>query len=167
MAFPIRSVWPTVAVQYSQESRQARTKPSSVAPAKLTTEVSAARPSRRNTKYSRNTAGVSFSAIATPSRIPRGNGVRRGTQSAITRVISTTLICPNAKLARMGSSVVTDSATIPTASHQLRPAATSKRSSTIQIDTTSSSRVTTVIATLATGSPTRASGLKTMAASGG
>ena len=39
--------------------------------------------SRRSTKYSKNTAGVSFSAIATPSSRPRGHGVLRGTQSAI------------------------------------------------------------------------------------
>ena len=65
--------------------------------------TSRARVSRRSRKYSRNTAGVSLSAIATPSSRPRGHGVLRGTQSAITSVISTTLIWPKSKFDRIGS----------------------------------------------------------------
>ena len=76
--------------------------------------------SRRSRKYSRNTAGVSLSAIATPSSSPRGHGVLRGTQSAITSVISTTLIWPNSKFARIGSRKMTAGATIAAASQPRR-----------------------------------------------
>ncbi len=77
-ALPMRSVWRTVVVQYSTESRQASANPSRLAATKLPTAVSAARPSRRSRKYSRNTAGVSFSAIARPSSRPaRPRGAAR------------------------------------------------------------------------------------------
>ena len=103
VAVPIRSVLRTVSVQYSRESRQASANPASVATTTDAAVTSSARPSRRSTKYSRNTAGVSLSAIATPSSIPRGHGVLRGTQSAMTSVISTTLIWPKSKFERIGS----------------------------------------------------------------
>ncbi len=103
VAVPIRSVLRTVSVQYSQESRHANAKPTRVATTADAAVTISVRVSRRSTKYSRNTAGVSFSAIATPSRMPRGHGVLRGTQSAMTSVISTTLIWPKSKFARIGS----------------------------------------------------------------
>ena len=89
---PIRSVSRTVSVQYSQESCAATTKPTAVARIADATLVNSARVSRRSRKYSRKTAGVSLSAMASPSSSPRGHGVFFGTQSAITSVISTTLI---------------------------------------------------------------------------
>src|SRR5689334_13278292 len=92
VAVPMRSVLRTVLVQYSHESPQARPNANSVTATDDATVVSSVRKSRRSRKYSRNTAGVSLRAIATPSRTPRGQGVRRGTQSAITSVIRTTLI---------------------------------------------------------------------------
>ena len=49
---------------------------------------------------------MSFSAIPRPSSSPRGHGVQRGTQSAITSVISTTLIWPKAKFDVIGSSQI-------------------------------------------------------------
>ena len=171
----MRSVCRTVEVQYSHESSRASANPIRVVTTNAPSAVSAARISRRRRKYSRNTAGVSFSAIATPSSSPRGQGVRRGTQSAITRVISTTLIWPKEKFAWIGSNHSTESATRPAASHPRRSQSgptgdspgTCRRVSTIQTDTTSNTQVITVTARLATGSDTSARGLNTMAASGG
>ena len=143
----------------------------------MATAVRVARPSRRRTKYSRNTAGVSFSAIAMPSSIPRGQGVRRGRQSAMTSVISTTLIWPKSKLASMGSRYITASATTPAVSQARRSHAgslvivevghTARRVSTIQVDSSTRISVMTVMVTLATGNDIQANGLNTMAASGG
>ena len=165
-----------VAVQYSTESRQASANPSRVAIAKDAAATSTARMSRRRTKYSRNTAGVSFSAIASPTRAPRGHGVRRGTQSAITRVIRTTLIWPKEKFAWMGSRYFIAHATAPAAS-QPRHAhagsrtcqlcATSIRFNTIHTETRSNTQVNTLMATLAACSDTRASGANAIADSGG
>ena len=77
-------------------------------------------------------------------------------------------------MARIGSSVVTDAATMPAASQQrCHPAArpvvpkTPRPVSTSQTDTPSSTRVIAVSTTLATGNGTRASGLNTIAARGG
>ena len=99
--------------------------------------------------------------------------------------MSTTLIWPKEKLARIGSSTVTVTATRVAASNHRRAqpgpgsavlfcavfcatfCATPRRVSTIQTDTTSSTSVIAVITTPATGSDIHASGLKTMAASGG
>ena len=103
VAVPMRSVLRTVSVQYSQESRHANAKPARVATTADVAVTSSARVSRRSRKYKRNTAGVSLRAIATPSSMPRGHGVLRGTQSAMTSVISTTLIWPKSKFDRMGS----------------------------------------------------------------
>ena len=68
-------------------------------------------------------------------------------------------------------------ATIITANHNRRSQAgpassaesvhTSRRASTIIVDTSSVTNVNAVIATLATGIPIQANGLNTMAASGG
>jgi len=112
-----------------------------------------------------------------PSSSPRGHGVRRGTQSAITRVISTALIWPKAKFALMGSSQTVAGATMITDSHKRPNQAgpgnirglfhTSRRVSTIAIDTISSTSVISVIAMLADGMCSQANGLNTMAASGG
>ena len=103
VAVPMRSVLRTVSVQYSSESRQANATPASVATTADAAVTTSARVSRRSRKYSRNTAGVSLSAIASPSSMPRGHGVLRGTQSAMTSVISTTLTCPKSKFDRIGS----------------------------------------------------------------
>ena len=46
--------------------------------------------------------------------------VRRGTQSAITSVISTTLICPKAKFDLIGSSQIAAAATISVVSNHRR-----------------------------------------------
>ena len=120
---------------------------------------------------------MSFSAIPRPSSSPRGHGVRRGTQSAITSVISTTLIWPKAKFEVMGSSQIVAATTMTTASHQRRSHAgpgsaveafqTSRRVSTITVETISSTSVNTVIATLAAGMCNQANGQNTIAASGG
>ncbi|PQM44369.1 hypothetical protein C1Y40_05474 [Mycobacterium talmoniae] len=91
---PIRLVWNTVLVQYSTESRGAAANAARIVAARVASAVSAARRSRRNRKYSKNTAGVSFTAIASPSSMPRGHRVRCGRQSAMTNVISTALIWP-------------------------------------------------------------------------
>ena len=115
--------------------------------------------------------------MPSPSSNPRGHGVRRGTQSAIASVISTTLICPKAKFDLMGSSQIADAATISAANHHRRSQAgpgttravlhTSSRVSTIIVETISSTKVISVIVTLAAGSPNQANGQNTMAASGG
>ena len=176
VAVPMRSVLRTVLVQYSHESPHASAKAISVTATDDATVVSRARKSRRSRKYSRNTAGVSLRAIATPSRTPRGHGVRRGTQSAITSVISTTLICPKLKLDRTGSRNSTAGPTMATASQQRRARAeppscdcgqTSSRVSTITTDTSNNTNVVTVMATLAAGSGSQANGANMIAASGG
>ena len=112
-----------------------------------------------------------------PSSSPRGHGVRRGTHSAITSVIRTTLICPKAKFALIGSSQIVAAATISTVSHQRRNHAgpgttrevshTSIRVSTIIVETSSSASVISVMAMLAAGIPNQAKGQKMTAASGG
>ena len=128
-----------------------------------------ARTSRRSTKYSRNTAGVSLTAIARPSSRPRGHGVRLGTQSAITSVINTTLIWPNAKLDRIGSRYTTAGATSAAASQArcCQVAATCSRVSTMVTDAISSTSVVAVIAALAAGRVSQANGANAIAASGG
>src|ERR1700757_3671989 len=166
-----------VSVQYRQESCHARTKPTAVAATKDASEVNMARLSRFNRKYSRNTAGVSLSAMPSPSSKPRGHGVRLGTQSAITSVISTTLICPKAKFDLIGSSQIAAAATISAVNHHRRNQAgpgtsrallhTSSRVSRIIVETSNSANVISVIVTLATGRPNQAKGENTMAASGG
>ena len=177
LAAPIRSVLWIVLVQYRQESCQARANPASVAARKDASDVNAARLSRFSRKYSRNTAGVSLSAMPSPSSRPRGHAVRRGTQSAITSVISTTLICPKAKFALIGSSQIAAAATISVVNNHRRSQAgpgatrallhTSSRVSRIIVETSSSANVISVIVTLATGRPNQAKGQNTMAASGG
>src|ERR1700733_2883207 len=112
-----------------------------------------------------------------PSSSPRGHGVRRGTQSAITNVISTTLIWPKSKLELMGSSQIAAGATMTTANHHRRSEPgpgtsaevfqTSRRVSTITVETTSSTSVNSVIATLAAGMCSQANGQNMIAASGG
>ena len=77
--------------------------------------------------------------------------MRRGRQSAITSVISTTLIWPNAKFEVMGSSQIAAGATIATASQNRRNQAgpgssaevfqTSRPLSTITVETISSTSV--------------------------
>ena len=177
VASPIRSVSWIVSVQYFQESCQARANPASVATRKDASEVTMARLSRFSRKYSRNTAGVSLSAMPSPSSRPRGHGVRRGTQSAITSVISTTLICPKAKFAAMGSHQSAAQLTINALNHHRRNQAgpgtnravlhTSSRVSSIIVETSNSANVISVIVTLATGRPNQANGQNTIAASGG
>src|SRR6201994_3163479 len=177
LADPIRSVLRTVWVQYSHESFQARAKPAASAATTDPSDVRTARRSRFSRKYSRNTAGVSLSAMPKPSSSPRGHGVRRGTQSAITNVISTTLIWPKAKFEAIGSSQIDAGATTTTANHHRRSHAgpgtsaevfqTSRRVSTITVETISRTRVKTVIATLAAGMCSQANGQNRIAASGG
>ena len=81
-----------------------------------------------------------MTAIARPSSRPRGHGVRLGTQSAITSVINTTLIWPNAKLDRIGSRYTTAGATSAAASQArcCQVAATCSRVSTMVTDAISS-----------------------------
>ncbi|GAB4700910.1 hypothetical protein MOKP118_44130 [Mycobacterium avium subsp. hominissuis] len=103
--------------------------------------------------------------------------MRRGRQSAITSVISTTLIWPKAKFELIGSSQIVAAAATTTASHHRRSQAgpgssaevlhTSRRASTITVETTSNTNVRAVIATLAVGMCIQANGQNTMAASGG
>src|ERR1700752_3265737 len=112
-----------------------------------------------------------------PSSRPRGHGVRRGTQSAITNVISTTLIWPKAKFEVIGSSQIDAAAATTTASHSRRSQAgpgstaevfhTSRPVSTIVVDTISRTNVNSVIATLAAGMCNQENGQNTMAANGG
>ncbi len=118
-----------------------------------------------------------MSAMPRPSSTPRGHGRRRGTQSAITRVISTTLIWPKAKFDVIGSSHIVAAAAINTANHSRRSHAapgstvdvghTSRPVSRIAVETTSSTSVNAVIATLAAGMCSQENGQNTMAASGG
>ena len=120
---------------------------------------------------------MSFSATARPNSSPRGHGVRRGTQSAMTSVINTTLTWPNAKFDRIGSQQTTAGATIAAASQHRRTQAgsgaiadcghTRSPVSTIANATISSTRVVPVIAALAAGSGSHANGLNAIAASGG
>ena len=112
-----------------------------------------------------------------PSSIPRGHRLRTGTQSAITRVISTTLIWPNAKFAAIGSIHIEAGATIRTVAHSRRSQAapgswtesdhTCRRVNTIIVEVRSNSSVSAVIAVLAAGMCSQAKGLKATAASGG
>jgi hypothetical protein len=104
--------------------------------------------------------------MPSPSSRPRGHGVRRGMQSAITSVINTTLICPKAKFDLTGSNQIAAPATMSAANHHRRTQAgpgaardvlhTSSRVSTIIVDASSSANVVSVIATLAAGRPNQA-----------
>ncbi|CNJ85096.1 Uncharacterised protein [Mycobacterium tuberculosis] len=103
--------------------------------------------------------------------------MRRGRQSAITSVISTTLIWPNAKFDAMGSIQIEAGATMTTDNHSRRSQAgpgssvellqTSRLPNTSTVETISSTSVNAVIATLAAGMCSQANGQNAMAASGG
>ena len=175
VASPIRSVWRTVAVQYSQESFQParnrarsppRTRPAPRAP-------------RAGLAAARNTAGTPPASASARSPGPPGfrggHGVRRQAVGDH-QVIRTTLIWPKEKLPgwARGTSCPAPPCRPPASrarSHGGSPTrqilATSGRVSTIHIDTSNSRQVTTLIATLAACNPTSASGANAIAASGG
>jgi len=115
--------------------------------------------------------------MAMPINIPRGHAVLRGTQSAITNVIKTTLIWPKSKFDLIGSRNITAGATMAAVNHTRRChaapvnagqcSAIPRPVTRIQIETISSRSVTTVIMALAAGSDSHANGANTIAASGG
>jgi len=81
-------------VQYFRESLPAHRKPIPVVTTKDSRAVSAARRSRRSSRYSTNTAGVSLIAAATPISSPRGQRGRLTRMSGTTSAITSTSIWP-------------------------------------------------------------------------
>ncbi|GAB3870130.1 hypothetical protein GCM10029964_004000 [Kibdelosporangium lantanae] len=91
---PIRSPSNTSLVQYATDGPGANAKASAAQPRKVTADHIAARYSLRSKKNNTNTAGVSFTAAATPTSTPRGQRGLRARQSSVTSAIRTMLIWP-------------------------------------------------------------------------
>jgi len=151
----------TTPVQYRTESCQSTMNPVPVTAANETAAVQAARRSRRIRKNRMKAAGVSLTAAARPTRVPRGqpgSGIR---QSTVTRAISTMLTWPKLTVARTGSSA----SAAGNSHHRL------SRDARERVNTRSTTKVSAMLASVsakpATAIGTIASGDSSTAATGG
>jgi hypothetical protein len=81
-ASPTRSVRKTTSVQKRRERSGRRSAAPSQAPAAVATATKAGRHRLVTTQYTMKIPGVTFTAVARPTSVPRGRRVRSGTTSA-------------------------------------------------------------------------------------
>ena len=129
--------------------------------------VASPRQSRRRKKYSRNTAGVSLMAIASPVSVPPHHRPRPRITSTSTSAIKKTLTCPNPIVSRTGPNHIP---TVTAASVSHHSCAAGRSQVRVSTSCTTSARtisVASVMSTDATGSGTSVRIEKICADSGG
>jgi hypothetical protein len=151
-------------VQNRTEFDQLTRNPTAVAHRNDTPAVSAARRSPRSRKNNTKTAGVSFTAAATPTSAPRGQRGPRTRQSATTSAINSALTWPKYSVSRTGSRASDIGSSAPTSTAVGR---TASARSTSTSTSANAAIVTSAKTALASQKGTTANGANTTTANGG
>jgi len=163
---PMRPVSRRVSSQYVREFSQCTAAAARVKPTPARNVTAAFRHSRRTRNTRMNTAGVSLMAAASPMSTPRGSQGRRVRVSTSTSVMSRMLICPKPMVSRTGSAT-SAKGRIQVATMRWSASRGAAWRRTMTRHHHSRSTDARVQATRATAYGTNASGMKSIAASGG